>query len=96
MKCPVCQSANTVQMVDLALCSQCDHVFECALEVTRVYDEQYLDETYNRYSTTETMSYLRLGFLNRIVTGGRVLDRRKSTSSTKMTVTIAATEFITI
>ena len=77
MNCPACQDQSQVRITSdsiLSECQHCGHIWETALEVTAKYDQKYVADRYDKYNTTEVMSYLRLGLLKGFVTAGRLLD----------------------
>jgi SAM-dependent methyltransferase len=72
--CPVCQTASVVEDEALSSCPVCKHIWQTGLKGTAVYDAQYVRSRYDVYSTTEAMSYLRLGFVKAFARNGRILD----------------------
>lgn len=73
--CPICHASDARELPDrLASCEACDHVFEHPPVVTALYNKEYVAERYEKYATTEAMSYLRLGMVKSFVTRGRLLD----------------------
>lgn len=71
--CPVC-TAKTQARGDLSVCSVCTHIFQTDLEVRATYDKKYIQDRYDAYATTSSMSWLRAGFLRAHVPPGRLLD----------------------
>lgn len=76
MNCIVCNSKAVAECHDglLCQCFDCSHVWQTDLKVTAKYDHQYVKDRYDKYPTTEAMSYLRLGFVKAFKTQGRILD----------------------
>lgn len=80
--CPVCFDASDTFVEeqgdlppDLRHCPSCDHIFQWPLEVKARYDYQYVHSRYDSYPTTDTMSHLRLGFVQAVSPHkGRLLD----------------------
>ena len=74
--CPVCQRDTVLgfQGNDLKRCHTCDNIFQYPPTVTAKYGAEYVDARYEKYPTTEIMSYLRLGILKSIRQRGTVLD----------------------
>lgn len=72
--CPVCgaKPVDTTRQV-LHRCA-CDHIYQWPLQVTAHYNAKYITHRYDSYTTTEMMSYLRLGFLKAFVQRGLLLD----------------------
>ena len=79
MNCPVCDSTGVVTITEsleheLAECVTCGHLFQQDLEVTQVYDHEYIKVRYDAYETTPLMSHLRLGIVTAVAQGPKLLD----------------------
>lgn len=74
-RCPVCsETALVAYPQNLYQCPGCFHIFEYPALVTAKYNQEYVDKRYETYKTTDTMSYLRVGFLKYLTKAGRLLD----------------------
>lgn len=79
LACPVCQllstaPCRTVNDFKLFKCIRCSHIWQYPSEIRAKYDQDYVASRYDAYSTTESMSWLRLGLVRAFVDGGRLLD----------------------
>ncbi len=73
--CPICMTvAGTCRPGNLGSCRRCNHIFQIPLKSTIEYNYSYVRSRYDSYSTTDLMSYLRLGFVRAYVDGGTLLD----------------------
>lgn len=79
LECPVCElNGNDSNFksfdTDLKECPGCGHVWQYPATITAEYNEGYVKERYDKYDTTEIMSYLRLGIVKAFVHNGTLLD----------------------
>ena len=72
--CPVCHSSSVLSHNELHECLVCSHMYQWPLKATAQYDSKYVQDRYDKYPTTEPMSYLRLGLVQGHLTSGRLLD----------------------
>ena len=73
--CPVCGKVVGVVDGDLSCCESCDHWFQWPANIAVNYDREYIAARYDKYPTTESISYLRLGFLQALQSPpARLLD----------------------